>query len=160
VLVEVSVVEQRYYAVKEVLAEGLSVSEVARRYGWARQTVHRWIARYQKGGLGALADLSHRPKEWNESSTGTTSPNSSDRLLNVRSFVDLSRSRAFTGSRSPAGANSLRRRFRRSGRLETGQYRLTPDSGPPFGVKGDASVVLDALVEFVLSVPPRTSGEL
>jgi transposase len=61
VLVEVSVVEQRYDAVKEVLADGLSVTEVAERYGVARQTVHRWIARYRKGGLGALADLSHRP---------------------------------------------------------------------------------------------------
>ncbi len=60
-LVEVSVVEQRYDAVKEVLADGLSVSEVARRYAVARQTVHRWIARYRKGGLGSLADRSHRP---------------------------------------------------------------------------------------------------
>ena len=60
-LVEVSVVEQRYDAVKEVLANGLSVTEVAERYGVARQTVHRWIARYQRGGLGALADRSHRP---------------------------------------------------------------------------------------------------
>jgi transposase-like protein len=62
VLVEVSVVEQRYDAVKEVLADGASVAEVARRYGVARQTVHRWIARYRGGGLGALADRSHRPK--------------------------------------------------------------------------------------------------
>jgi len=61
VLVEVSVVEQRYDAVKEVLADGLSVTEVAERYGVARQTVHRWIGRYQRGGLGALADRSHRP---------------------------------------------------------------------------------------------------
>lgn len=61
VLVEVSVVEQRYDAVKEVLADGLSVTEVAERYGVARQTMHRWIARYRKGGLGALADRSHRP---------------------------------------------------------------------------------------------------
>jgi transposase len=61
VLVEVSVVEQRYDAVKEVLADGLSVTEVAERYGVARQTVHRWIARYRTGGLGALADRSHRP---------------------------------------------------------------------------------------------------
>ena len=60
-LVEVSVVEQRYDAVKEVLADGLSVTEVAERYGVARQTVHRWIARYRRGGLGALADRSHRP---------------------------------------------------------------------------------------------------
>jgi transposase InsO family protein len=62
VLVEVSVVEQRYDAVKEVLADGAQVAEVARRYGVARQTVHRWIARYRGGGLGALADRSHRPK--------------------------------------------------------------------------------------------------
>jgi transposase InsO family protein len=62
VLVEVSVVEQRYDAVKEVLADGAPVAEVARRYGVARQTVHRWIARYRGGGLGALADRSHRPK--------------------------------------------------------------------------------------------------
>jgi transposase InsO family protein len=61
VLVEVSVVEQRYDAVKEVLTDGLSVTEVAERYGVARQTVHRWIARYRKAGLGALADRSHRP---------------------------------------------------------------------------------------------------
>jgi transposase InsO family protein len=62
VLVEVSVVEQRYDAVKEVLADGAQVAEVARRYGVARQTLHRWIARYRRGGLGALADRSHRPK--------------------------------------------------------------------------------------------------
>jgi transposase InsO family protein len=62
VLVEVSVVEQRYDAVKEVLADRAQVAEVARRYGVARQTVHRWIARYRGGGLGALADRSHRPK--------------------------------------------------------------------------------------------------
>lgn len=61
-LVEVSVVEQRYEAVKEVLADGAQVAEVARRYGVARQTLHRWIARYRHGGLGALADRSHRPK--------------------------------------------------------------------------------------------------
>ncbi len=59
-LVEGSVVEQRYDAVKEVLADGLSVTEVAERYGVARQTVHRWIARYRTGGPGALADRSTR----------------------------------------------------------------------------------------------------
>jgi transposase len=40
VLVELGAVEQRYRAVLEVLDEGVSVSEVARRYGVARQTVH------------------------------------------------------------------------------------------------------------------------
>jgi hypothetical protein len=44
VLVELGVTEQRYRAVLEVLEEGASVTEVARRYGVARQTVHQWLA--------------------------------------------------------------------------------------------------------------------
>jgi transposase InsO family protein len=62
VLVELGVVEQRYRAVLEVLEEGVPVTEVARRYGVARQTVHEWLARYANdGGLGGLADRSSRP---------------------------------------------------------------------------------------------------
>jgi transposase-like protein len=52
------VVEQRYRAVLEVLEDGAPVTEVARRYGVARQTVHEWLARYARGGLGGLADRS------------------------------------------------------------------------------------------------------
>jgi transposase InsO family protein len=62
VLLELSVVEQRYDAVMEVLREGLSKTEVAERYGVSRQSVHAWIARYEQGGMAALADRSHRPK--------------------------------------------------------------------------------------------------
>ena len=62
-LVELGVVEQRYRAVLEVLDEGASVTDVARRYGVARQTVHEWLRRYaNEGGLGALADRSSRPE--------------------------------------------------------------------------------------------------
>jgi transposase InsO family protein len=61
VLVELGVVEQRYRAVLEVLEEGASVTEVARRHGVARQTVHEWLARYAQDGLGGLADRSSRP---------------------------------------------------------------------------------------------------
>jgi len=43
VLVELNVVEQRYQAVLEVLNDGASVTDVARRYGVARQTVHEWL---------------------------------------------------------------------------------------------------------------------
>jgi hypothetical protein len=46
------VVEQRYRAVLEVLEDGAPVTEVARRYGVARQTVHEWLARYAQGGAG------------------------------------------------------------------------------------------------------------
>jgi transposase InsO family protein len=61
VLVELGVVEQRYRAVLEVLEDGAPVTEVARRYGVARQTVHEWLARYAGGGLAGLADRSSRP---------------------------------------------------------------------------------------------------
>lgn len=60
-LVELSVVEQRYHAVIEVLA-GAKVTDVASRYGVSRQSVHTWVRRYREGGLGALADRSHRVK--------------------------------------------------------------------------------------------------
>src|ERR1700761_5050633 len=61
VLVELSVVEQRYHAVMEVLS-GAPVTVVAGRYGVSRQSVHNWLARYWSGGVAALADHSHRPR--------------------------------------------------------------------------------------------------
>jgi transposase InsO family protein len=60
-LVELSVMEQRYQAVLAVVQDGWQVTEVARRLGVSRQSVHVWIARYEQGGLAALADRSHRP---------------------------------------------------------------------------------------------------
>ena len=59
-LQELSVVEQRYLAVREVL-DGAKVTDVATRYGVDRRTVHRWLVRYATEGLGALADRSSRP---------------------------------------------------------------------------------------------------
>src|SRR5215471_16432274 len=58
---ELNVVEQRYRAVLEVLS-GIPVTEVAERYGVARQTVHRWMSRYQTDGISGLAERSHAPK--------------------------------------------------------------------------------------------------
>jgi transposase InsO family protein len=59
-LVELSVMEQRYHAVMEVIS-GAPVTEVAVRYGVSRQAVHLWLGKYQKEGLAGLADHSHRP---------------------------------------------------------------------------------------------------
>jgi transposase InsO family protein len=56
------VAEQRFNAVMEVIRDGLTVIEVADRYGVSRQTVHGWLRRYRTGGLDALADRSHRPR--------------------------------------------------------------------------------------------------
>lgn len=53
--------EQRYQAVMAVIGDGLSVSQAAEKTGVARQTLHRWLARYEAAGLEGLADRSHRP---------------------------------------------------------------------------------------------------
>ena len=60
-LVELSVVEQRYQAVLAVIRDGVPVVEVARRFDVSRQAVHRWLRWYEQHGLGGLADRSHRP---------------------------------------------------------------------------------------------------
>lgn len=60
-LMEVSVMEQRLLAVRDVLDNGAKITDVARRYGVDRRTVHRWIRRYATGGIGALADRSSKP---------------------------------------------------------------------------------------------------
>ena len=51
---ELSVTEQRYRAVLEVLA-GVPVTEVAGRYGVSRQSVHAWLRRYRDAGVTDLA---------------------------------------------------------------------------------------------------------
>jgi transposase InsO family protein len=61
VLVELGLVEQRYRAVLEVLNDGATVTDVARRYGVVRQTVHTWLREYANHGLAGLADGSSRP---------------------------------------------------------------------------------------------------
>ena len=53
VLVELGLVEQRYRAVLEVLNDGATVTDVARRYGVVRQTVHTWLRKYAAPGLRA-----------------------------------------------------------------------------------------------------------
>ena len=60
-LVELSVVEQRYQAVLAVIRDGVAVVEVASRYGVSRQAVHRWLRWYEDQGLPGLVDRSHRP---------------------------------------------------------------------------------------------------
>lgn len=54
--------EQRYQAVLLVIRDGESVVDVARRFEVSRQSVHSWLLKYEKRGLSALADRSHRPR--------------------------------------------------------------------------------------------------
>jgi transposase-like protein len=56
---ELSVTEQRYRAVLEVMA-GVPVTEVAERYGISRQSVHAWLRHYRDEGPPGLEDRSHK----------------------------------------------------------------------------------------------------
>ena len=58
---EMSVTEQRYKAVLAVISGGRTVSEVASEWGVCRQTMHRWLARYEGDGLEGLGNRSSRP---------------------------------------------------------------------------------------------------
>jgi len=60
-LKELSKVEQRYDAVVAVIRDGMTVTEVAAKFGVHRDTVYVWMARYEAEGLEGLGDRSHRP---------------------------------------------------------------------------------------------------
>jgi transposase InsO family protein len=79
-LIELSMVEQRYLAVREVLDTGATITQVATQYGVDRRTVHRWLTRYANGGLEALADRSSRP----DSSPTQMGPHIEARLVMMR----------------------------------------------------------------------------
>ncbi len=51
--------EQRYQAVLAVVGEGISVTEVSSRFGVLVRRFIAWLARYEAGGIAALADRSH-----------------------------------------------------------------------------------------------------
>src|SRR5436309_8995639 len=60
-LMELSVVEQRYQAMLAVIGDGVPIVQAARRFDVSRQAIHRWLRRYEAQGLPGLADRSHRP---------------------------------------------------------------------------------------------------
>src|SRR3989442_10042763 len=55
---EMSVAEQRYKAVLAVIADGRTITQVARDWGVSRQTMHAWLARCEADGLEGL--VGHR----------------------------------------------------------------------------------------------------
>ena len=108
----------RYRAVLEVL-DGTPVTEVAERFGVARQTVHRWVARYRENGIDGLADRSHAPKAhpWRVSAVWFSSwPSAGTRTCPGQRFTGcwsvigcLSRCRAAGAGISTAGGRGRRR---------------------------------------------------
>lgn len=58
---QVSVMQQRHEMVLAVRQRGISVSGAAALFGVSRQTVHKWLARYDAEGVEGLGDRSSRP---------------------------------------------------------------------------------------------------
>jgi transposase-like protein len=90
VLVELGLVEQRYAAVKDVLDNDASVTDVARRNGVSRSAVHEWLVKYAKHGLAGLVDKTSRP---------ASCPHQMDVLVEAR-IVELRREHPGWGPRT------------------------------------------------------------
>jgi transposase InsO family protein len=90
VLVELGLVEQRLAAVKDVLENGATVTDVARRNGVSRQTVHEWLVKYANHGLAGLVDRSSKP---------ATCPHQMDPVVEAR-IVELRRAHPGWGPRT------------------------------------------------------------
>jgi len=86
---ELSVGEQRYKAVMAVLSDGRTVTEVARDWEVSRQTMHAWLARYEREGLEGMGDRSHRPSRC---------PHQMPALIEVR-VLEMRRYKSFWGPR-------------------------------------------------------------
>jgi transposase len=91
-LVELSMVEQRSRVVREVLVTGVTITDVAARYGVDRPTLRRCLTRYASGDLEALATPSSKP---------ATSPTQMDPVIEAR-LVSLRRSHPGWGLRTLA----------------------------------------------------------
>jgi transposase len=112
--------EQRYDAVLGVIRDGFTVTEVARKFGVSRQTVHVWLARYEEGGLEALADRSHRPV----SSPAQIDAHVEARLLELRRHhpswgqIRLEHQLMKEGFKPVPSASSIYRALKRHGLIE------------------------------------------
>src|ERR1035437_71084 len=117
---ELSKMEQRYDAVLGVIRDGFTVTEVARKFGVSRQTVHVWLARYEEGGLEALADRSHRPV----SSPAQIDPRVESRVLELRRHhpswgqIRLEHQLRKEGFEPVPSASSIYRALKRHGLIE------------------------------------------
>ena len=99
--------EQRYQAVMAVIGDGLTVSQAAEKTGVARQTLHRWLARYEAQGLEGLVDRSHRP---------VSCPHQMPAAVEA-ALLELRRSRPSRGSRRLVFELAARGRCPRNRRL-------------------------------------------
>ena len=78
--------EGRARMVRQILVEGSSITSVAKTYATTRDTVRKWVRRFQADGVEGLRDRSSRP----ERSPTRTAQDTIDRLTQLRSEYRLS----------------------------------------------------------------------
>jgi len=83
--------EQRYQAVMAVVGGGRTVTEVARDWAGSRQTMHAWLARYERAGMEGMGDRSRRPSRC---------PHQMRAIVEVR-VVEMRRHKLFWGPHRP-----------------------------------------------------------
>ena len=122
---ETSKMEQRYDAVLGVIRDGFSVTEVARKFGVSRQSVHSWLQRYEAGGLEALAERSSRPQTSPTQIAGVIEA----RIVELRRHhpswgpVHLRHQRGKEGVMPLPSESSIYRALKRSGLIEPASRR-------------------------------------
>ena len=83
-LAELSMLEQRYLAVREVLDAGATVTDVAARHGVDRRTLHRWLIRYANDGSGLWPRRARSPIGVRTNSQRSSKPASSPYAARIR----------------------------------------------------------------------------
>jgi len=59
---ETCVMDQKVQMISDYLKSEHSISEIGEHYGVSRKTVHKWISRYERGGIEALKEASRSPQ--------------------------------------------------------------------------------------------------
>jgi transposase len=113
-------------------AEGLSNAEIGRRVGMTRQTVISWRARYEAGGVDALADLprSGRPPVIDEAAVVVATLNPPLAELGVTHWSARLMSDHLTGKGMPVSFAEVARIWRdwdlQPHRIETFKFSTDP----------------------------------
>lgn len=134
--------EQRYKAVMAVLSGRRTVTEVARDWEASRQTMHAWLARYEREGMEGMGDRSHRP---------TRCPHQMPALVEVR-VLEMRRHKPFWGPHRLAlelgkrgvtptpSASAIYRRLLRAGLIQPVPRRATGGLETLGAGRGDGAV--------------------
>ncbi|MBL9208038.1 MAG: helix-turn-helix domain-containing protein [Opitutaceae bacterium] len=56
--------DEKMRFVSLVQTDRFTISSLCEQFGISRKTAHKWLGRYQEGGMEALGERSHRPRRF------------------------------------------------------------------------------------------------